>query len=69
MLTELTFVIDWIVADTNVCSALSPGGIPLVALGSSIFVLGGFAGREMKDVHRYDLKSDAWTQVEIVVTA
>ena len=40
-----------------------------MALGSSIFVLGGFAGREMKDVHRYDLKSDAWTQVEIVVTA
>jgi len=39
------------------------GGIPLVALGSSIFVLGGFAGREMKDVHRYDLKSDAWTQL------
>ena len=40
-----------------------------MALGCSIFVLGGFAGREMKDVHRYDLKSDAWTQVEIVVTA
>ena len=31
--------------------------------GAALFVIGGFSGKEMNDVFRYDIKTDAWTTV------
>ena len=38
------------------------GGPGLVASssGDALFVIGGFAGRELNDVHRFDLGTSAW---------
>ena len=41
------------------------GGAGFVASadGASLFVVGGFAGRETNDVHRFDIATAAWEQV------
>jgi hypothetical protein len=38
------------------------GGPGLVAStsGDALFVIGGFAGRELNDVHRFDIASASW---------
>ena len=40
------------------------GGTPLVITpdGSSLYVVGGFAGREMADIHRFDIASKTWSR-------
>jgi len=42
------------------------GGTPLTVApdGNSLFVVGGFAGREMADIHRFDIASKTWTKEE-----
>ena len=44
------------------------GGTPLTVSpdGSSLFVVGGFAGREMADIHRFDIASKTWKKEEQV---
>jgi len=44
------------------------GGSSLVAssCGNKLFLLGGFAGKEMDDIHIYDLKKSAWTYLKDV---
>ncbi|XP_061174172.1 uncharacterized protein LOC133183238 [Saccostrea echinata] len=36
------------------------GGPGLVAVGKTLYVVAGFAGREMNDVHAFDTKSKTW---------
>ena len=45
------------------------GGTPLALAqdGSSLYVVGGFAGREMADIHRFDIASKTWSREEQVV--
>ena len=45
------------------------GGTPLALAqdGSSLYVVGGFAGREMADIHRFDIASKTWSKEEQVV--
>ena len=43
------------------------GGTPVVATPSGlIYVVGGFAGREMADIHVYSVDTDTWTTCEQV---
>ena len=43
------------------------GGTPLAVTGAGdIYVVGGFAGREMADIHRYSIKEGKWTTMEEV---
>ena len=37
------------------------GGTPLAVVNGHIFVVGGFAGREMSDIHSYNIQDNAWT--------
>ena len=39
------------------------GGAGLAYCGGKVYVIGGFAGREMNDVHEYDVESKKWSQV------
>ena len=44
------------------------GGTPVVATPSGlIYVVGGFAGREMADIHVYSVDTDTWATCEQVV--
>ena len=41
------------------------GGTPVVATSTGhIYIVGGFAGREMADVHAYSLQTNTWTRCE-----
>ena len=44
------------------CAAQGRGGAGLAALpsGEALFVIGGFAGNELNDVHRFDLATRTW---------
>ena len=43
------------------------GGTPLaVTRDGDIFVVGGFAGREMADIHKYSIKEGKWTTMKEV---
>ena len=43
------------------------GGTPLaVTKAGDIFVVGGFAGREMADIHKYSIKEGKWTTMNEV---
>ena len=43
------------------------GGTPVVATPSGlIYVVGGFAGREMADIHVYSVDTDTWATCEKV---
>ena len=43
------------------------GGTPVVATPSGlIYVVGGFAGREMADIHVYSVDTDTWTTCDQV---
>ena len=44
------------------------GGTPLAVTpdGSALYVVGGFAGREMADIHRFDIASNTWSREEQV---
>ena len=44
------------------------GGTPLALAqdGSALYVVGGFAGREMSDVHRFDIASRTWSKEDQV---
>ena len=37
------------------------GGTPLAVVNGHIFVVGGFAGREMSDIHSYNIQDNTWT--------
>ncbi|XP_060071944.1 uncharacterized protein LOC132551817 [Ylistrum balloti] len=39
------------------------GGAGLIAIGNDVFVVAGFAGREMSDVHKYDTVSKTWSKL------
>ena len=44
------------------------GGTPLaVTRDGDIFVVGGFAGREMADIHKYSIKEGKWTTMKEVL--
>ena len=40
-------------------------GIAVDPKGPALVVLGGFAGREMKDVHRFDIVKGVWSKLDI----
>ena len=44
------------------------GGTPLALTpdGSSLYVVGGFAGREMADIHRFDIANKTWSKEDQV---
>ena len=43
------------------------GGTPLaVTRAGDIFVVGGFASREMADIHKYSIKEGKWTTMKEV---
>ena len=48
--------------DGNVQTIVGRGGASLVAskAGDKLFLIGGFAGKEMDDVYIYDLNKKAW---------
>eukprot|EP00270_Netrium_digitus_P018002 TRINITY_DN6769_c0_g1_i1.p1 TRINITY_DN6769_c0_g1~~TRINITY_DN6769_c0_g1_i1.p1 ORF type:complete len:343 (-),score=86.76 TRINITY_DN6769_c0_g1_i1:234-1262(-) len=47
-------------------STLIPRGGPgLAAVGDSIWVVFGFSGKEQSDVHRFDLKTQTWQEVDV----
>ncbi len=39
------------------------GGAGLVATPAALYVIGGFAGAETNDMHRFDLSSETWTSL------
>jgi len=45
------------------------GGTPLSVSPdkANIFVLGGFAGKEMSDIHMYNLADDKWSQLKVTL--
>ena len=45
------------------------GGTPLTLSpdGRALYVVGGFAGREMADIHRFDMETNTWTREEQVL--
>jgi N-acetylneuraminic acid mutarotase len=45
------------------------GGPQLVSTDSALYVLFGFSGRELGDIHRYDLNQNQWTEMQLAGTA
>ena len=44
---------------------LGRGGASLLHAGRELFVVAGFAGKEMNDAHAFDLSSRAWTEISV----
>jgi N-acetylneuraminic acid mutarotase len=47
---------------------LGRGGPGFVALDGSLWVIGGFTGREASDIHRFDMAANSW-ETNITVTS
>lgn len=45
------------------------GGPQLVSTNTALYVLFGFSGQELGDIHRYDLTKNQWTELSLTGTA
>ena len=53
----------WAALETSQMEGRGGAGLLVDPQGSALYVLGGFAGREMKDVHRYGLGEGKWSKM------
>jgi len=45
------------------------GGTQIVATNKALYVMFGFSGQELGDVHHYDLTQEQWTKLPLLGTA
>jgi len=53
----------WTVLESSGMEGRGGAGLVVDPDGSALYVVGGFAGREMKDVHKYDLQDGKWIKM------
>lgn len=53
----------WTALESSGMEGRGGAGLVVDPDGSALYVLGGFAGREMKDVHKFDLGVKKWTEM------
>jgi len=58
-----TETLTWTALEPSSMEGRGGAGLVVDSHGSALYVVGGFAGREMKDVHKYDLQDGKWSKM------
>jgi len=58
----------WTTLETGQMEGRGGAGLAVDSQGSALLLVGGFAGREMKDIHRFDLADKKWSKQSAEMT-